>query len=72
MLVLFAVLTVEQAIPVVMGANIGTSVTGVIVSVTQAGDRDTFQKAFSAATVSYSQQVQNLTTKGRHDNIYLC
>ena len=52
MLVLFAVLTVEQAIPVVMGANIGTSVTGVIVSVTQAGDRDTFQKAFSAATVS--------------------
>ena len=34
-----------------MGANIGTSVTGVIVSVTQAGDRAIFRRAFSAATV---------------------
>ena len=40
-----------MAIPIIMGANIGTSVTGVIVSVTQAGDKVTFQRAFSAATV---------------------
>ena len=48
---LFIVLTVEQAIPIIMGANIGTSVTGVLVAVTQAGDRETFERAFSAATV---------------------
>ena len=51
-LLVFTVLTVEQAIPIIMGANIGTSVTGVIVAVTQASDRNTFRNAFSAATVS--------------------
>ncbi len=40
-----------QAIPIVMGANIGTSVTGIIVAVTQAADRDNFRRAFAAATV---------------------
>ena len=34
-----------------MGANIGTSITGVIVSVAQAGDLFVFRRAFSAATV---------------------
>jgi sodium-dependent phosphate cotransporter len=34
-----------------MGSNIGTSVTGILVSVTQAGEREHFEKAFSAATV---------------------
>ena len=51
MLFVFAVLTVPLAIPIVMGANIGTSVTGIIVSITQAGDRTIFRRAFSAATV---------------------
>ncbi|KAJ8036075.1 Sodium-dependent phosphate transport protein 2A [Holothuria leucospilota] len=45
------VLTVPQAIPMVMGANIGTSVTNTIVALTQAKDRDEFRRAFGGATV---------------------
>jgi len=41
----------RQAIPMVMGANIGTSVTNTIVSIAQIGDRDEFRLAFAAATV---------------------
>jgi sodium-dependent phosphate cotransporter len=39
----FSVMNVSTAIPVIMGANIGTSVTGVLVAVTQAGHRDNFE-----------------------------
>ncbi len=39
------------AIPIIMGANIGTSVTNTIVSFTQIGDRNEFRRAFAAATV---------------------
>jgi len=46
-----AVLQVQQAIPIVMGANIGTSVTNTIVSLAQSGDRDQFRRAFAGATV---------------------
>merc|ERR1719436_1855055 len=42
---------VRTAIPMIMGANIGTSVTNIIVALTQAGDRDQFRKAFSCANV---------------------
>lgn len=35
----------------IMGANIGTSVTNTIVSLTQSGDREEFRKAFGGATV---------------------
>ncbi|XP_070533451.1 sodium-dependent phosphate transport protein 2B-like [Ptychodera flava] len=45
------ILSVRQAIPMVMGANIGTSVTNTIVSVGQAGDRLQFRRAFAGATV---------------------
>ena len=38
-------MNVSTAIPVIMGANIGTSVTGVLVAVTQAGDKDNFRYA---------------------------
>ena len=48
---IFAVLTVRVAIPIIMGANIGTSVTNTIVSLTQMGDRNEFRRAFAAATV---------------------
>lgn len=48
---LHLVLTVEQAIPFIMGANIGTSVTNTIVAVTQAKDRNQFRRAFGGATV---------------------
>ncbi|XP_077990689.1 sodium-dependent phosphate transport protein 2B-like [Glandiceps talaboti] len=44
-------LSVEQAIPIVMGANIGTSVTNTIVSIGQVGDREQFRRAFAGATV---------------------
>ncbi len=45
------VIEVRQAIPIVMGANIGTSVTNTIVSFMQATDRNEFRRAFAAATV---------------------
>lgn len=35
----------------VMGANIGTSVTNTIVSITQIGDRKEFERAFACAVV---------------------
>jgi len=42
---------VKTAIPMIMGANIGTSVTNTIVSFTQMQDRDEFRRAFACATV---------------------
>ncbi|CAJ1059926.1 solute carrier family 34 member 2b [Xyrichtys novacula] len=44
-------LDVESAVPIIMGANIGTSVTNTIVAVMQAGDRNEFRRAFAGATV---------------------
>jgi sodium-dependent phosphate cotransporter len=49
--IVLSVLTVQVAIPIIMGANIGTSVTNTIVSLTQMGDRNEFRRAFAAATV---------------------
>ena len=42
---------VRTAVPMIMGANIGTSVTNIIVALTQAGDREQFRKAFACANV---------------------
>ncbi|KAG9269233.1 sodium-dependent phosphate transport protein 2B [Astyanax mexicanus] len=44
-------LEVQSAVPIIMGANIGTSVTNTIVAVMQAGDRNEFRRAFAGATV---------------------
>ena len=44
-------LSVKTAIPMVMGANIGTSMTSTLVSLTQVTDVEQFERAFSAATV---------------------
>ncbi|XP_008405759.1 solute carrier family 34 member 2b [Poecilia reticulata] len=44
-------LDVKSAVPIIMGANIGTSVTNTIVAVMQAGDRNEFRRAFAGATV---------------------
>ncbi|XP_075399330.1 sodium-dependent phosphate transport protein 2A [Tenrec ecaudatus] len=44
-------LEVRSAIPIIMGSNIGTSVTNTIVALMQAGDRTDFQRAFAGATV---------------------
>ena len=45
------VLTITGAIPIVMGANIGTSVTNTIVSIGSIGRRTEFKRAFGAATI---------------------
>jgi sodium-dependent phosphate cotransporter len=44
-------LTIEGAIPIIMGANIGTSVTNTIVSLAHVTRREEFQRAFAGATV---------------------
>ncbi|GCB64087.1 hypothetical protein scyTo_0000234, partial [Scyliorhinus torazame] len=44
-------LGVRSAIPIIMGSNIGTSVTNTIVALMQAGDRNEFKRAFAGATV---------------------
>ncbi|XP_012556747.2 sodium-dependent phosphate transport protein 2A isoform X1 [Hydra vulgaris] len=42
---------VSPAIPIIMGANIGTTVTNTIVSLSQISDKNQFRRAFAAATV---------------------
>ena len=42
---------VRIAIPMIMGANIGTSITNTLVAMTQIGNKDEFERAFAAATV---------------------
>lgn len=44
-------LQVEQAIFIIMGANIGTSVTNTMVALGQAGNRNEFRRAFGSATI---------------------
>ncbi|CAE7657598.1 Slc34a2 [Symbiodinium pilosum] len=44
-------LSVHNAIPIVMGANIGTSVTNTIVSMAHVGERKELERAFGGATV---------------------
>ncbi|ELW61417.1 Sodium-dependent phosphate transport protein 2B [Tupaia chinensis] len=46
-----SLLSVRAAIPIIMGANIGTSITNTIVALMQAGDRSEFRRAFAGATV---------------------
>ncbi|MCL4150500.1 UNVERIFIED_CONTAM: hypothetical protein GTU68_008857, partial [Idotea baltica] len=44
-------LSVHTAVPIIMGANIGTSVTNTLVSFGQINDREQFERAFAGATV---------------------
>lgn len=44
-------LEVSNAIPIVIGANVGTSVTNTLVSIGHIGRKDEFERAFAAATV---------------------
>ncbi|XP_074130251.1 sodium-dependent phosphate transport protein 2B-like [Sminthopsis crassicaudata] len=50
-LVSSSLLTVKAAIPIIIGASIGTPVTKTIVALMQAGDRNGFRGAFAGATV---------------------
>ncbi|XP_075258432.1 sodium-dependent phosphate transport protein 2B-like [Convolutriloba macropyga] len=45
------ILDVDTAVPIVMGANIGTSVTSTIVALGQIQDDNMFERAFAAVTV---------------------
>lgn len=45
------ILTVKPAIPIIIGANIGTTVTNTLVAMGQTADRNQFRRAFAAATV---------------------
>lgn len=44
-------LSVEAAVPLIMGANIGTTITNTLVSLGSIGRRNDFRRAFAAATV---------------------
>ena len=44
-------LTIENAIPIIMGANIGTSITNIIASLPQIKRNNEFRRAFSSAIV---------------------
>lgn len=44
-------LPLATAIPILMGANVGTTMTSTLVSLGAAGDRNQFRRAFSAASV---------------------
>lgn len=44
-------LSVRQAVPVIMGANIGTTITSTLVACGQIANKEQFERAFSAATV---------------------
>ncbi|XP_007496691.1 sodium-dependent phosphate transport protein 2B-like isoform X11 [Monodelphis domestica] len=44
-------LTVETAIPVMMGVNVGTAITNILVALMYAGDREEFGRVFAGATV---------------------
>ncbi|CAK6433251.1 unnamed protein product, partial [Pipistrellus nathusii] len=46
-----SLLSVRTAIPYVMGANIGTSITNTLVALMQVGDRNVFRRAFAGATI---------------------
>lgn len=43
-------LSVKEAIPIVMGANLGSSVTSSVAALSQVTRRDELQRAFAAAT----------------------
>lgn len=50
-LVAAGALTIDGAIPIIMGANIGTSVTNTLVSMAQITRREEFRRAFAGATL---------------------
>ena len=45
------IIAVSAAVPYIMGANIGTSITNTIVSMGHIGDKIEFKRAFSASIV---------------------
>lgn len=50
-LFILPVLPVKPAIPIVMGTNVGTTVTNTIISLAQLTERNEFRRAFAGAVV---------------------
>jgi len=46
-------ISLQNSIPMIMGANVGTAVTASIVSVAHIGDKDQYRRAFGGAIVHY-------------------
>lgn len=44
-------LPVATAVPIIMGANVGTSLTSTLVSLASMGDKEAFKRALGAATI---------------------
>ncbi|KAM7094208.1 sodium-dependent phosphate transport protein 2C isoform 3-T4 [Molossus nigricans] len=44
-------LTVRASVPIIMGVNVGTSITSTLVSMAQSGDRGEFRRAFGGSAV---------------------
>ncbi|XP_055338863.1 sodium-dependent phosphate transport protein 2B-like [Paramacrobiotus metropolitanus] len=44
-------LDVQRAVFIIMGANVGTTITNTLVSLAQSADRDQFRRAFAGATI---------------------
>ncbi|XP_022356666.1 sodium-dependent phosphate transport protein 2C isoform X2 [Enhydra lutris kenyoni] len=44
-------LTVQACVPIIMGVNVGTSITSTLVSMAQSGDPDEFRRAFGGSAV---------------------
>ncbi|XP_045145203.1 sodium-dependent phosphate transport protein 2C isoform X2 [Echinops telfairi] len=50
-LVQSSMLTVRMSVPIIMGVNVGTSITSTLVSMAQSGDRDEFRRAFGGSAL---------------------
>lgn len=46
-----SLLHVRESVPIIMGVNVGTSITSTLVSMAQSGDRDEFRRAFGGSAV---------------------
>ena len=60
-----AVLEVRSAVPVIMGSNIGTSVTNTIVAMMQAAERTEFQRWVMKGDGDYSTECGGADDQGR-------
>jgi sodium-dependent phosphate cotransporter len=56
------ILTVHQAIPIMIGAELGSSLMNVLVSIGQVGNREHFRRAFACATMNDAFNVMNYLT----------
>ncbi len=59
---LYVVFTVKTAIPIIMGANIGTSITNTVVALTHMTSREDFERAFAGAVLHDMFNLLTVTT----------